>query len=1142
MTDFITFYLELVIIFLFPFAQALNLVLFVNDTTSNSALNLLTENHVFSSYDYYSATSLEGIVILLNELDSPKILIDLTENVAYHYYLSHLCGDLKTVHLVIDDSLNYFTDWTFSGSSSRPGYLNALNVLFSHFNWTQGIIFNSNENTFIVDYLMDFSEYFKSVTIEPNSNINDIIGRIAMPLGATLYYVFSDAEDTAFIQQTLITKKLTKLGSGIVLGKESYYKTVIDGSLLITEENQEYTDSKEAYISNAVLYILAALEEYIDNDFQIKNTMEKICPYNFCGNSFSLVNYFDGSRTIVGKLTSSSISITQKIIFTGNTTTPPVSEKKTLPISINAGTTNYGKASFATLPIYARGTSMAIKMINEGLGILENFQMSLFVYDCGSTFYDPTYGYSCFLKDIDKFGLGAVSSYTSGVTMATLNTFKLLNLTVPVVGSATSSSALNSTSVYPWFSRVQVSDSNLASQMPNLLKALGWKSFAILYQNETWGISSYLALKEVADNAGLTIVNPNEYRAIPPGLTRDNIGNYSYVLQGILDSNARLVVEFMYDDLLGYTLEKFYDLGARNGDLIFFSAISAALIDIGAKDDAYRHKRLAIGCPMLVFQSPVWMGALGKSIYNNLKNDYQTTPSDLSCNFFDSAFLIANALDFMINRGQDYTDGYKLNYTIRNIKISGCSGTLAISQGSNDREMDSMSIDSNQVINNSLVVYHIGLYTPSNTRYLTFENPFFYDNQYTIIKPPDLRNQNGNCPFPDSKIRTFYDGRYLVFGICFSIAFVTSIITFYIWKKWWNVEIGELKERKEISSQDFIVGATIAVEFFQFASMGPDYRSFNSFLSSIGEALSLDLGNFVKLSNGVFWGICDAILGLSVTWVVLCITVFYRLDEKYSHVSIFRFLGQLADLLMPILGNLCFIPFVSVLLDVFVCDESIGNHFTDSFLSKDCYQFCWKGDHVIYAILSGIAILTYEPLAVFCRPLWQEFQSVLHVKTLPLFLMAKTIIQITLIVMNKTVKRAEAATHGFLFLLVLLIYVIFIFKNKPYNYPRFSWWQGVSIIGVMWLGFLTTIDILTNNSNFPWIALVICGWAIIISVGVYVQRKKYPSLLFRKKGKDTSTLFRFAFQFGNRSRVSADEFNRMRRSSKIAPSSSNNNK
>ncbi|CAG9315213.1 unnamed protein product [Blepharisma stoltei] len=1116
-------------------AETLNLILFHNDTTSAAAFKILQENQSLFSYDQYSATNIEEVSSLLDSLEDPKILIDLANDVVNHYYLSQLCEKQKTIHLIVEDNLDYLADWTFSGSSSRAHYLEALKNLFGYFNWSQGIIFNSNQNSYIKDYLLNFSKDFKSVIIEPNSNIIDIVGRIAVPLGSTMYYIFGDEVDSSAIQEALIEKNLDAIGNGIILGKESYFDAIIDGSLIISEIGQESAISKEIYISNAILQIISIIDaslSSIDSSYQVKKALEKSCFNHFCQNTFSLVNFQKELRTIVGNFTSSSISISQKIFFPGNTTTPPVSEKKTLPISINAGTTNYGQASFATLPIYARGTSMAIKMINEGLGIIENFKMSLFVYDCGATFYDSTYGYNCFLKDIDKFGLGAVSSYTSGVTMGSLKTFKLLNISVPIVGAVTSSSALNSTSVYPWFSRAQVSDSNLASQMPNLLKALGWQSFAVLYQNETWGTSSYLALKEVADDAGLTIV----YTAvIPPGLNRDGIGNYSYVLQGILDSNARLVVEFMYDDLLGYTLEKFYDLGARNGDLIFFSAISAALIDIGAKNDTYRYKRLAIGCPMLVFQSPVWMGTLGKSIYNNLKNDYQTTPSDLSCNFFDSAFLIANALDFMINRGQDYTDGYKLNYTIRNIKITGCSGTLAISQGSNDREMDSMSIDSNQIINNNLVVYHIGLYSPYSTQYLSISQPFYYDNQNTTIKPSDLRNQNGNCPFPDSEIRTFYDGRYLVFGICFSIALVTSIITFYIWKRWWNVKIEDMKAKEEISLQDFIVGATIAIEFFQFSSMGPDYGSINSFLSGIGETLSLDLGNFVKLSNGVFWAICDVILALSMAWIILCITVFYRLDEKYNHVFIFRTLGQLADYLMPILGNLCFIPFVSVLLDVFVCDESIGNHFTDSFLSKDCYQFCWKGDHVIYAILSGIAILTYEPLAVFCRPLWQEFQSVLHVKTLPLFLMAKTIIQITLIVMNKTVKRAEAATHGFLFLLVLLIYVIFIFKNKPYNYPRFSWWQGVSIIGVIWLGLMTTIDILVKSKSFPWIALVIGGWVIIVSVGVYVQKKKYPSLLFRKKGKDTSTLFKFAFQFGNSSKLRAKELNKFS-TSKVMPS------
>ncbi|CAG9335813.1 unnamed protein product [Blepharisma stoltei] len=151
--------------------------------------------------------------------------------------------------------------------------------------------------------------------------------------------------------------------------------------------------------------------------------------------------------------------------------------------------------------------------------------------------------------------------------------------------------------------------------------------------------------------------------------------------------------------------------------------------------------------------------------------------------------------------------------------------------------------------------------------------------------------------------------------------------------------------------------------------------------------------------------------------------------------------------------------------------------------------------------------------------------------------MVKTITQIVLIVLNKTVKRAEAATHSFLFLLVLLLYVIFIFRDKPYNYPRFSWWHGMSIVGVIWLSSISTMSILLNNSGFPWISLVVAGWTIILIIGFYVQKKKYPSLLYKKKGKDTGTLFKFAFQVGRKSKVSAHVLNNMEKWTKVEPSS-----
>ncbi|CAG9319126.1 unnamed protein product [Blepharisma stoltei] len=60
-------------------------------------------------------------------------------------------------------------------------------------------------------------------------------------------------------------------------------------------------------------------------------------------------------------------------------------------------------------------------------------------------------------------------------------------------------------------------------------------------------------------------------------------------------------------------------------------------------------------------------------------------------------------------------------------------------------------------------------------------------------------------------------------------------------------------------------------------------------------------------------------------WIFMWI---FRLDEKSKFVDFVNWLG---DFLMPILGYLGFIPFISICLNIFVCDKPIGNSFADSF-------------------------------------------------------------------------------------------------------------------------------------------------------------------------------------------------------------------
>ncbi|CAG9335129.1 unnamed protein product [Blepharisma stoltei] len=81
---------------------------------------------------------------------------------------------------------------------------------------------------------------------------------------------------------------------------------------------------------------------------------------------------------------------------------------------------------------------------------------------------------------------------------------------------------------------------------------------------------------------------------------------------------------------------------------------------------------------------PVWVGEIGQKIYNEYWEKYNITPEFDSCLYFDGVH-IATVLDYIINRGQDYTDPLKLMSTIRVAKSNGCTGPISIDPESNDR-------------------------------------------------------------------------------------------------------------------------------------------------------------------------------------------------------------------------------------------------------------------------------------------------------------------------------------------------------------------------------------------------------------------------------------------------------------------------
>jgi hypothetical protein len=146
----------------------------------------------------------------------------------------------------------------------------------------------------------------------------------------------------------------------------------------------------------------------------------------------------------------------------------------------------------------------------------------------------------------------------------------------------------------------------------------------------------------------------------------------------------------------------------------------------------------------------------------------------------------------------------------------------------------------------------VGNYSPLEATLFTLDSDIIWPDGTTNI-PPDFTSEDHDCPFPDDEEETYDLGRIIAFSVSFTIGFVVCIITFIIWKKYWRVPLEPMIGKHEISIYDVILMIAIFVDCFQFASMGPSFRSLSSFLSSLGDAISLDLSELVDLNDGVFY-------------------------------------------------------------------------------------------------------------------------------------------------------------------------------------------------------------------------------------------------------------------------------------------------
>jgi hypothetical protein len=228
----------------------------------------------------------------------------------------------------------------------------------------------------------------------------------------------------------------------------------------------------------------------------------------------------------------------------------------------------------------------------------------------------------------------------------------------------------------------------------------------------------------------------------------------------------------------------------------------------------------------------------------------------------------------------------------------------------------------------------------------------------------------------------------------------------------------------------------VPLEFFQYTSVGPNPAQLSGLVATLSSSTALELEEILNIKGDFYWTLLRIVLAVLGVYLLLSMLKLTKLEKKLEWLPSWSFVMIFANLMLPVISTLLFLPIVSTLSHIFLCYHATGTEFKSSYLNKDCYESCWHFHHILYVVSCSVALVIYIPLGVYTRPLWQELQPLLHIRSQPLPLMVKSIVQVLLLTFNHTLKLNHSQVQGGCFLTVMTADLLFLLRFPQYNYHR----------------------------------------------------------------------------------------------------------
>jgi Receptor family ligand binding region len=1103
----------IVLFLLIRFASSLSIddtVLILGSSTPNNLTDELSDFH-----KRVTVTSKDSgaLIELLHAYDF-KILIDATMQPSWYQLLNTVASTLDTAYLSLSSpSDTSYSRLRFNLHNKASEESRAMSKLIKYLNWNGFIVVGSSNtknlnigSLIYENFKLVAQDYIKYEESASETLIHDIVRGMIKSTGIRQIAIIDSDKSFIELESNLKSLNLAKVGYTMISSSMSIYSVNIDGLLTVVESGLENAVSLYNYHRLAILKALNDIKNYIDT-FDVSNVQSNtiveilnyLYPSHTTTTSYSIVNFHNNTKNIIG-IIDANVNITNIIYYPGNTTTPTISVSTPITVSIANGTTEiYDAIFFPIFALYYEGARYAVAKSNSNNEI-PGFYIDLIPTDCGEFLYDENWYKNCYSKLLNKLGIAYMTGFWYTHAYGSYITLEQLGVTIPQVSPLSQDSSVDNKTAMPYFLKQSVTVSNFLNTCFLFLKAMGWNSINVIGTDDPTFYQQYLQIVQYAELNGFNIVNPLDKRIMPWNYTRADFEQYKSYFQAAKDTRCRIFILPVYDR--GSLWEGFYDIGFRRGDFINLGD-SATMTYFTGQEEQYLLKRKELLYGSLTLNYKEYNGALGLEVKNVLSETFK----DLSCMClaYDTFSVIKEAFNYVLNRGYDYENPDLLSNAMRNNKFIGCLGTVYYDSQSNSRANSIFTVQ--QIANNetSQTFYAFDLFYMDffSTQIMTTANSFEWPLREST--PSNFRDHNP-CPFDNYEIIDSNKAKailYCISAFFFCVSVIGAIFSYRLFKN----EIEELMDKKMISFSDMVFLSYFFLEFFQFISMGPDQDPFKYTLSNIQYLSSMEFVLYFNFTFDQYWILVYAILGYASFWLIMLVIIAFRSKVSFQNIFIFHWMQVFLDLILPALGNIGLLPVFSMLMDIYLCDQAIGDDLQDSFLNQDCTTFCYQGEHKKYVIVSSLLTTFYLLATIYCRPLWEKTQYCLNIKTKTAYLSILSIFQVTFVILNKTLKPYDQSIHGYVLSSLVLMLLGITIYTQPYSYKKVNAIQCTTLVLSFW-GILTAAIFRNNSTLQVWIFTQFLGFAFIGVIGIIVAAK-FPSMLYTDKGKDISALFIF---------------------------------